>query len=895
MESGIRQIVAEEISSGQGIRKYGVFGAIGVACLLIGMLVFTAGCSSSGSKGSSANSESQTDVAVSGVVLDSNSKPVPDATVTIKSDPIVATTDGSGKFSAEVPPGNHTITISKGDKTFYENAFTAVEGSPLSLGNLSPTTPYYMDGNPSGESDTQAPTVPGNITATAASSTQINLSWGASIDNVGVTGYKIYRSGVLLKQVTGTSTSDTGLNASTQYCYTVSAGDAAGNWSVQSAQSCASTLAAGDTGDTQAPTVPGSITATAASSTQINLSWGASTDNVGVTGYKIYRAGVFQKQVTGTSTTDTGLNPSTQYCYTVTAGDAAGNWSTQSTQTAQSCATTSSPPDTQAPTVPGNVTATAASSTQINLSWSASTDNVGVTGYKIYRSGVFLKQVTGTSTTDTGLSPSTQDCYTVSAGDTAGNWSAQSTQTTQSCATTSAPPDTQAPTVPGNVTATAASSTQINLSWSASTDNAGVTGYKIYRAGVLLKQVTGTSTTDTGLSPSTQYCYTVSAGDAAGNWSAQSTQTTQSCATTSAPPDTQAPTVPGNVTAVPASSTQINLTWNPSTDNIAVTGYKVYRGGVFLKAVTTTTTTDTGLNPSTQYCYTVSAGDAAGNWSAQSTQTAQSCATTSAPPDTQRPTTPGNITAKAVSSTQINLSWSASTDNVGVTGYQIYRHEALHGSTFSFLKYASGTSTTDTGLDSGSQYCYIIYAYDAAGNQSIGNNPAACATTPITQTFVPTFDNTIVWGIANATYANTVYSSGNLAVGNAFGPDVYGVTQYVYKADALLYYNINSTISGKTIDSAALTLTVSAAPLDLYTTFRASAILNSWSTTHNITWNMGVTYSLAAFADESPTASSITWDITEIVQDWANQSIANNGILIWDISQASIINSMPST
>jgi chitodextrinase len=185
--------------------------------------------------------------------------------------------------------------------------------------------------------------------------------------------------------------------------------------------------------------------------------------------------------------------------------------------------------DTTPPSVPTNLTATATSSSQINLSWSASTDNVGVVGYKIYRNGSYLKSITsGTSTSDTGLSPSTQYCYKVSAYDAANKESGQSSQ---SCATTSATSDTTPPSVPTNLTATATSSSQINLSWSASTDNVGVVGYKIYRNGSYLKSITsGTSTSDTGLSPSTQYCYKVSAYDAANKESGQSSQ---SCATTS--------------------------------------------------------------------------------------------------------------------------------------------------------------------------------------------------------------------------------------------------------------------------------------------------------------------------------------------------------------------------
>ena len=88
---------------------------------------------------------------------------------------------------------------------------------------------------------------------------------------------------------------------------------------------------------------------------------------------------------------------------------------------------------------------------------------------------------------------------------------------------TSVAPDTTLPSTPTNLTAAPVSSSQINLSWTASTDNVGVQGYKVYRNGVQIATVTsGNSYSDTGLSPSTTYYYTVSAFDAAGNTSAQS-------------------------------------------------------------------------------------------------------------------------------------------------------------------------------------------------------------------------------------------------------------------------------------------------------------------------------------------------------------------------------------
>src|SRR5438477_10218050 len=110
------------------------------------------------------------------------------------------------------------------------------------------------------------------------------------------------------------------------------------------------------------------------------------------------------------------------------------------------------------------------------------------------------------------------------------------------------PPDTTPPTVPTGLTASAVSSSQINLSWTASSDNVGVSGYRVYRNGTQIATTSATSFANTGLSPSTTYSYTVAAYDAAGN---PSTQSSSASATTPAPPDTTPPTVP---TALPASA-----------------------------------------------------------------------------------------------------------------------------------------------------------------------------------------------------------------------------------------------------------------------------------------------------------------------------------------------------
>lgn len=179
-------------------------------------------------------------------------------------------------------------------------------------------------------------------------------------------------------------------------------------------------------------------------------------------------------------------------------------------------------PDTTAPSVPGTVAAGAVTSSSVALSWKASTDNVSVSGYDVYRDGAKVGTTTNLSYTDTGLKASTAYKYTVVARDSAGNSSAASTAVT---ATTTAAntTDTEAPGKPGGVHSMTTTATSADIMWTAATDNVGVVKYSVQRSvgGAAFAEV-GTTTTalnlvNSGLTPSTSYSYKVVAFDAAGN------------------------------------------------------------------------------------------------------------------------------------------------------------------------------------------------------------------------------------------------------------------------------------------------------------------------------------------------------------------------------------------
>jgi chitinase len=182
----------------------------------------------------------------------------------------------------------------------------------------------------------------------------------------------------------------------------------------------------GGSGDTTAPSAPSNLRTAATTSSSVTLAWNASTDNIAVTGYDVYRGTTLAGSTSnGVLTfTNSGLSASTTYSFTVKAKDAAGNSSAAST--ALSVTTLAPSVDQTVPSAPSNLRTTATTSTSVSLAWNASTDNVGVTGYDVYKGLSLALSVSGTTAVITGLSASTTYSFTVKAKDAAGNISSAS-------------------------------------------------------------------------------------------------------------------------------------------------------------------------------------------------------------------------------------------------------------------------------------------------------------------------------------------------------------------------------------------------------------------------------------------------------------------------------------
>ncbi len=250
---------------------------------------------------------------------------------------------------------------------------------------------------------------------------------------------------------------------------------------------------------------------TKAYSAQVTLAWDANTES-DLAGYKIYygnSSGNYGSNVdvaNQTSYTISNLVDGNTYFIAATAYDINGNESSYSNEVSYE--------------VP--IIDTTPPSNQVTLAWDANTEN-DLAGYKVYygnSSGIYSSNVdvgNQTSYTITNLVNGNTYFIAATAYDINGNESSYSNEVSYSV------PDTTLPSTPASLQATAISTSQIDLTWNASTDNIGVVGYRIFRDGIQITNTANTTYQNTGLSPSTTYTYTVSAYDAAGNESGQST------------------------------------------------------------------------------------------------------------------------------------------------------------------------------------------------------------------------------------------------------------------------------------------------------------------------------------------------------------------------------------
>ena len=473
--------------------------------------------------------------------------------------------------------------------------------------------------------DTTPPSVP-SLTATAVSSSQINLSWTASTDNTGVTGYKIYRNGTYLTTTTSTSYNNTGLTAATAYSYRVSAIDAAGN---ESSQSTAK-----------------SVTTQASSSGGGGNAFMSTTFNYG----PCTQRGALGQTDCGTVRNDGinwnwGGNPvDNNYTQTTSAANYPGGGGGYGMRSWKGDGSNvlSGPVRFDFPSTQREFWVRWYERWENGSRWSD-----GIPGYTksiymrtegpsgpyagFYASGYRIANQGSTGAYPRSDSGGWTTVYPSGVSD--GSWHSYEIHMKMD---TNGTDGIGQIWVDGNLVS---SMTNVNWSGGNSLTQRGFTYFDFQnnQASLANGKAIYVDTDDMVI-----YTSTPPKRDAQGNPYIGLIGSTGGGTT---PTDTTPPSVP-SLTATAVSSSQINLSWTASTDNTGVTGYKIYRNGTYLTTTTSTSYNNTGLTAATAYSYRVSAIDAAGNESSQSTAKSATTLAGTGGTDTTPPAVPTGLSVK---------------------------------------------------------------------------------------------------------------------------------------------------------------------------------------------------------------------------------------------------------
>jgi chitodextrinase len=368
--------------------------------------------------------------------------------------------------------------------------------------------------------------------------------------------------------------------------------------------------------------------------------------------------------------------------------------------------------DGRPPATPGGLQVTSRGRAAVSLGWQPSWDNRRVVGYGLYRDGVLVATESTHTYTFAGLTCGRRHAFAVDAIDAAGNRSMKRALAVSTDACSPAVYST-APTDGAKIGGT--------VIWQAGVANADVSEIDFLIDGVYHwteRNAPYVRTWDTTDDLNGAHTLTLVANLSDGAVVTSSIDVTVD----NGSGDATAPSTPGGLVATASTATSVSLSWNASSDDVGVAGYRVYRDGAFVASTSTTGRTVSGLVCGTSYTFAVAAYDAAGNASGQGSRTASTSACSG---DTSAPSTPGGLVATGSTATSVTLSWSASSDDVGVEGYRVYRNGT------SIADAATATHTVG-GLACATSYTFAVEAYDAAGNvssrASVNASSGACPT-----------------------------------------------------------------------------------------------------------------------------------------------------------------------
>ena len=456
--------------------------------------------------------------------------------------------------------------------------------------------------------------------------------------------------------------------------------------------------------DLFAPTKPGGLTATAHPDGTVRLDWNGSTDNISVAGYSVSRDGMSLGSIDSPPYVDQPTAQAQVHSYVVKAFDQSGNFS-------GAASTTVFVPDVVAPSTVGNLVALQTGPQSVSLTWTAATDNVGVTGYLVTRDATALGTVGDQTYVDDAARDGFANRYTVAAIDAAGNVGAPSPISLDL-------PDITAPDLSGTLSASLAGPDAVALAWPDGTDNVSVDHYEISRDGAQLAALEGTAYTDQGLAQAQTYDFQVVAIDPSGLSSAPLSASVYV-------PDTTPPETVGAITIDATGPGEASISWPAASDNVGVDHYLVSLDGAPLGPTSDSTLSHVAVAQAQTHLVSVSAVDAAGNVGAATVASFYA-------PDLTPPSMP-YLQAQADGPTQVDLAWTPASDNIGVAGFVLERD----GVALAVLG-ADQLSYTDADLPSDRTYIYSITAIDAAGNSSpVATAPATLVSVDVSPPTAP--------------------------------------------------------------------------------------------------------------------------------------------------------------
>ncbi len=543
------------------------------------------------------------------------------------------------------------------------------------------------------------PFAPLGLAVTQATQTQITLSWAAV---TGVTGYTLYQDGVPVS-IPGSSTSRTvAVACGSAHAYYVTAVNGFG------ASDPSNTVTGTATPCT--PQAPKNLVVAGITQTSITLSW----DPVpGAASYIVYQNGSAIPVGISATSYAVAVACGTTHSYYVKAANAGGSSDPSNTVNGTSLPCS--------PVPPAGLTVTGVTQTKIDLSWSAVT---GATYYVVHQDGSAIPVSIYGTTFSVGVACGSTHSYYVIAGNN-GGWSGPSNTVS----------GTAIPCNPTGLTVTGATQTQINLSWSATS---GATAYIVYQDGSAIPVSISGTTFSAGVACGTTHSYYVTAGNR-GGWSGPSNTVS----------GTAVPCTPTGFKAAPVSSSQVDLSWNPSPGATSYT-LKGYYGSIIYTGPNTSYS-NTGLSCNMSIAYSLSASNASGTSGQANANATTPCAPAAPTGLAARPSSCGTGT--------INVSWNAV---AGAAGYTL---KDYNGSTTTVIYNGPATSFAHTGLAAGSPHGYSVTAWNAGGTSRYTEIPAyiyAPAACPVSYTITASVTE---WagGYFSISPAATVVNSGGSA------------------------------------------------------------------------------------------------------------------------------------